>query len=191
MLSNGVENSFTYGGSFQLGRMDLTAQNNTFDGVAKPTNALIKSLVFDGQRNSAYGFVVYGVPAMTVTQSGVPTYVAPSSSYSITISYANTGVLPTFGVIYEYVPANETANLAADPGWVSMGKGVYTFNVGLLGLGASGSVQFSVTVNAKPTLITLTNEAVIEPDLFSNIVVAMNTISTRTTVSPNNIRWPS
>ncbi len=189
-LNNGVENSFTYGGGFHLGRMDLTAQGNTFNGVARPTNAAIKSVVFDGARNSAFGFVVYGVPTMTVTQSGVPSYVAPSNSYTITINYANAAALPTFGIISEYVPSNETANLALDPGWVSMGSGLYTYNLGLLGVGASGGVQFSVTVNAKPTLVTLTNEATIETDLFSGIVVAVNYISTTTTVSPNNVRWP-
>ncbi len=182
---------FTYGGGFHYGRMDLTAQNNTFDGIASPTSAFIKSLVFDGQRSSTpLGFVVYGVPSMTVSQTNVPSHVAPGAAYSITINYANTSLLPSFGVIYEVVPANETVNLAANPGWVSEGGGLYTFNLGLLNPGATGSVQFNVTVTTKPTVATLTTEAYITADLTSGVVLApASYVSIMTTVSPNNIRW--
>lgn len=193
-LPNGVETSFIYGGGYQLGRMDLTAQNNTFNSLAKPTNAQIKALVFDGNRNSGYGFVVYGEPTMSISQSGAPKYAAPGSSYAITINVANTGAMPAIGYVYEYVPANETADLAADPGWTKVGANVYAFNVGLLTAkgspGSSGSISFSVTVITKPTTVTLTNEALIEPDLTSGIVLGVSYISTTTTVNPNNIRWP-
>lgn len=193
-LPNGVETSFIYGGGYQLGRMDLTAQNNTFNSLAKPTNAQIKALVFDGNRNSGYGFVVYGEPTMSISQSGAPKYAAPGSTYAITTNVANTGAMPAMGYVYEYVPANETADLAADPGWTKVGANVYAFNVGLLTAngspGSTASIQFSVTVVARPTIATLTNEAIIEPDLTSGIVLGVSYVSTTTTVSPNNIRWP-
>jgi autotransporter-associated beta strand protein len=185
--TNSVENSFTYGTNFHYGRMDLTAQANTFNSVASPTNAAIKSLIFDGQRNSAYGFVVYGLPTMTVTQTNEPSYVAPNNSYDITINVADTSALPSFGMITEDVAANETVNLAANPGWVNAGGGLYTYNVALIGAGSTGSVEFDVTVIAKPTVVTLTTEAIIS---VTGIVVGpANFISTTTTVSPNNIRW--
>ena len=70
-----------------------------------------------------------------------------------------------------------------------MGNGVYAYNIGLLNPGAMGDVQFSATVISKPTLVTLTTEAVIESTLTSNLVLGTSFVSTTTTVSPNNIRW--
>ena len=90
-LANGVETSVHLRRRLQLGRMDLTAQNDTFNGAVNPTSSVVKKFVFDGQRDAADGFVVYGQPTLTVTQSGVPKYVAPGNSYTINVNFANTG----------------------------------------------------------------------------------------------------
>src|SRR5262249_23105810 len=66
----------------------------------------------------------------------------------------NTGTGATGVVLTETVPANTTADLAnSTPGWtLTRGNGgagsTYTFTVGALGAGVTGSVVFSVGLNA-------------------------------------------
>jgi len=84
----------------------------------------------------------------------------PGQVLPYTINYNNagslidgTGTSATGVVLTETVPANTTADLAnSTPGWtLASGSGAagstYTFAVGALNAGATGSVVFSVDVN--------------------------------------------
>ncbi len=182
-LTNEVETSFTYGGGPQLGRMDVTARNDTFNNVLNPTSAVIAQLVVDEHRQANLGFVVFGLPSLTISQTPVPQFVPPGAEFGIIISYANTGTTPTFGVIKEYLSADQTFNASANPGWVYQGNGLATFNLGLLAAGASGAITFVSTVVAQPPSATVSLTTDISFDISSGINLDAITVTTKTTAA--------
>src|SRR5205823_14187552 len=103
---------------------------------------------------------------------------APGGVLPYTINYTNagsitdgTGTNATGVVLTETVPANTAADLAnSTPGWtLKSGSGgaasTYTFAVGTLGAGVTGSVVFSVDVNSTiPAGTTSLTNTVTIPD---------------------------
>ena len=178
--ANGVETSFKYGNGLQLGRMDITARNNTFNGVVNPASATVQTYVFDEHRQSTLGFVLYGMPQLAISQSAPPALVAPGGSFIVTVHFANVGKQATFGVIREYLSSDEVFNAAANPGWVNQGKGVITFNVGLLSAGASGTIQFRVTLSPLPPTAVVYVTAGISDDGTIDANLGLSTVTTKT-----------
>jgi autotransporter-associated beta strand protein len=90
---------------------------------------------------------------------------APSQVLPYTINYENagsivgaTGVNASQVALTETVPANTAFNAAnSTSGWVHGTGSTYTFSVGSLAAGDTGSVVFAVTVNNSPTGLTLSN----------------------------------
>ncbi len=76
-LPNGVEQSFNYGAvGPQLGRMDVTAQNNTWNGNANLPLFQVEQLIEHDLDDSSLGFVTYG------NTSAPPPVVVGSVNYS-------------------------------------------------------------------------------------------------------------
>ncbi len=120
------------------------------------------------------------------TQVTLTNSATASGTISITPVGTGTGVNATGVVLTETVQANTTADLAnSTPGWtlVSGGGGagsVYTFSVGNLNAGVTGSVVFSVDLNASiPTGTTTVSNNVSITDSAADTASA-----TRTTPIP-------
>jgi hypothetical protein len=91
-LANGVEQSFNYGSAGpQLGRMDVTAQGDTWNGNASLPLFQIEQLVFHDIDDNSVGFVTYGnttAPAPVVV--GTVDY---SANFNLANPQAGTGTL--------------------------------------------------------------------------------------------------
>src|SRR5262249_44604752 len=87
-------------------------------------------------------------PDLVVTKSdgGVTGNAGGTGPY--TINYSNVGLGNSTGVVLtEFLPTGSTFNAAAStPGWTAVGTSQFTFAVGSVPAGASGSVVFAVTV---------------------------------------------
>jgi autotransporter-associated beta strand protein len=180
-LANGVETGFTYGGP-HFGRMDVTARNNTFNNLVNAPTATIQKLVFDSHRQTGLGYVVYGLPTLTISQTPPPPFVPPGSAYSVLITYTNTGVLPTFGALKIVLSAGQAFDASLNPGWVNQGNNVVTFDLGLLQPGATGVITFTASVIPLPPVSVLSLTTYITPDPFTNLNVG--TILAKTTTTP-------
>ena len=96
--------------------------------------------------------------------------VAPNGTVVYTLSYQNQGNLDATGVfITETIPSGATFDAAnSDPAWLETvpGSGIYVFSIGSLNAGASGSVDFAVTVSSPVVagLDALQNSATIDDD---------------------------
>ena len=101
-------------------------------------------------------FTTTARPDLVVTKSDGGANVDAGSSVAYMISYSNAGLADATGVVLtEFLPAGATFNAAGStPGWTAVGSSEYRYTVGSLPAGASGSVQFSVTV-ASPVAATL------------------------------------
>ena len=101
---------------------------NTADNTATATNPLT-------------AHVDLGV---TLTQDVTTT--APNGTITYTVHYSNTGNQTAAGVVLtEMLPAGTT--FQSPSGWTAGTGGLYTFNVGSLAAGASGTQTFVVSVN--------------------------------------------
>jgi uncharacterized repeat protein (TIGR01451 family) len=93
-----------------------------------------------------------GTPALSLTKSDGNISTTPGSTIPYVLAYTNSGNVPLTGVtLNETVPANTTFNAAASTAGWSCANGspagtVCTFTIGSLAVGASGSVNFAVTV---------------------------------------------
>ncbi|NLF72109.1 MAG: DUF11 domain-containing protein, partial [Candidatus Anammoximicrobium sp.] len=94
-------------------------------------------------------FDVAVVPDVIVTKSDADTTVSAGQTVQYVLSYENVGSGNATGVIItETVPANATFNAgASSSGWTG-GPSTYTYDVGILAPGATGSVTFAVTVDS-------------------------------------------
>lgn len=116
--------------------------------------AIVHTVAITGGRgNGAVRFLPPGLAAgLTVNKTG-PASAASGSNITYTINYANTGGAPATGVIIkDTVPAGTTFVSATGGG--TLGAGVVTWTIGTLAPGASGSVQFTVTINAPSGVIS-------------------------------------
>ncbi|HEY1377940.1 MAG TPA: DUF11 domain-containing protein, partial [Gemmataceae bacterium] len=86
-------------------------------------------------------------PDLVVTKSDGGATVDPGGTVTYTIDFANVGLAKSTGVVLtEFLPPGSTFNAAAStPGWTAIGSTAFTFAVGSLAPGASGSVVFAVT----------------------------------------------
>jgi uncharacterized repeat protein (TIGR01451 family) len=87
-------------------------------------------------------------PDLVVTKSDGGVTVNAGGTVAYTIDYSNIGLALSTGVVLtEFLPAGSTFNPAAStPGWTALGTTAFTFAVGSLTPGASGSVVFAVNV---------------------------------------------
>jgi uncharacterized repeat protein (TIGR01451 family) len=87
-------------------------------------------------------------PDLVVSKSDGGATVNAGGTVAYTINYSNAGLANSTGVVLtEFLPTGSTFNAAAStPGWTALGTGAFTFTVGSLPAGASGSVVFAVTV---------------------------------------------
>ena len=173
--------NLVYGGGPQLGRMDLTARNNIFDGVVNLANASIQKLVFDEREDHSLGFVLFGLPQLSVSQTKPPTYLAPGSSYGSTLHYANTDLSPSRAVIRVYLSSNMTLNLALNPGWVYQG-GCYIYDLGILPPGSSGTVHINPSVRIGPTSVPISVTVAIAFDPLNSINLSATTMKSATSL---------
>jgi uncharacterized repeat protein (TIGR01451 family) len=83
-----------------------------------------------------------------VTKSDGGVTVNAGGTVPYTITFSNAGLAPSTGVVLtEFLPTGSTFNAAAStPCWTAAGSGAFTFGVGSLAQGASGSVVFAVNV---------------------------------------------
>ena len=90
-------------------------------------------------------------PDLVIVKDDGNTVVAAGDSLIYTINYSNAGSQNATGVVItETLPTGATFDAAnSTAGWIETapGSGVYTFSVGALNVGASGSVAFAVTVD--------------------------------------------
>src|SRR5205085_10087440 len=83
------------------------------------------------------------------------------------VGYRNIGNQDTTGVVLtETLPTGTSFDPTANPGWADQGNGTFTFAVGNLAAGASGSATFvvSVTSPASAGRTQIVNTAVIADD---------------------------
>jgi uncharacterized repeat protein (TIGR01451 family) len=87
-------------------------------------------------------------PDLVVTKSDGGATVDANGTVAYSIDYSNVGLGDSTGVVLtEFLPPGSTFDAAAStPGWTAVGTTGFTFNVGSLSAGASGSVVFAVTV---------------------------------------------
>src|SRR5262249_30081070 len=87
-------------------------------------------------------------PDLVVTKSDGGATVGAGGTVAYTIDFANAGLAEATGVVLTAVlPVGSTFNAAAStPGWTAVGSTAFTFDVGSLTPGGSGSVVFAVTV---------------------------------------------
>ena len=115
------------------------APSATLDGQTVTTNVNVQS------------------PAdLALTKSDGGATVTPGGAIAYTLNYTNAGPDSASGVVLtETIPANTTFYSAGStPGWTCAGA-TCTFNVGVLGINASGSAVFAVTVsNPVPAGVT-------------------------------------
>ena len=113
---------------------------------------------------------VDAAPDLLISKDDGGISTTPGGTVIYTLSFSNIGSQDATGVVVsETLPANTSFNAASSSaGWneTSPGSGIYEFNVGALSSGASGSIDFAVTVNANvPAGFTLvTNSASITDD---------------------------
>lgn len=95
---------------------------------------------------------INAAPDLVVTKTDGDTSATPTGTVAYLISYSNQGTQDAVGTeLFETLPAGTTFDAAgSDAGWTetSAGSGVYRYLVGALATGASGTVTFSVTVDA-------------------------------------------
>jgi uncharacterized repeat protein (TIGR01451 family) len=91
-----------------------------------------------------------GAPDLVVTKSDGGATVNAGGTVAYTINYSNAGFANSTGVVLtEFLPVGSTFNAAAStPGWTAVGTTAFTFKVGSVPVGASGSVVFAVSVPA-------------------------------------------
>src|SRR6516225_8982846 len=89
-----------------------------------------------------------GAPDLVVTKSDGGATVNAGGTVAYTINYSNVGFASSTGVVLtEFLPTGSTFNAAqSTPGWTALGTTAFTFKVGSVPVGASGSVIFAVTV---------------------------------------------
>jgi autotransporter-associated beta strand protein len=105
---------------------------------------------------------------VSVTEGNVSAVAGQPLQY--TINYRNAGIMASGGtatgvnaasvVLTETVPANTSFNSAnSTPGWIHGSGSTYTFSVGSLAAGDTGSVVFAVSVNSplSPSIPTLSD----------------------------------
>jgi uncharacterized repeat protein (TIGR01451 family) len=87
-------------------------------------------------------------PDLVVTKSDGGVTVNPGGTVAYTIDFSNAGLALSTGVVLtEFLPVGSTFNAAAStPGWTALGTTAFTFAVGSLTPGGSGSVVFAVNV---------------------------------------------
>jgi uncharacterized repeat protein (TIGR01451 family) len=107
-------------------------------------------------------------PDLVVTKSDGGVTANPGGTVDYTINYSNVGLADSTGVVLtEFLPVGSTFNAAAStPGGGALGTTAFTFTVGSLPAGASGSVVFAVNVPVPVPagLTTLTNTVNIADD---------------------------
>ncbi|MEE8477416.1 MAG: GEVED domain-containing protein, partial [Gemmatimonadales bacterium] len=88
-------------------------------------------------------------PDLTLAKDDGEVAVLPGEVIVYMLHYANEGNRVATGVeITETLPANTLFDAAGSTaGWVNQGGGVYTFDVGALGVGVSGTADFAVRVD--------------------------------------------
>jgi uncharacterized repeat protein (TIGR01451 family) len=119
-------------------------------------------------------------PVLSISKTASPNPVTAGSTLTYTLTYANTGNEGATGVlITDVVPANTTF-VSATAGGTQSG-GVVTWNISILGAGASGSVQMAVRVNSPLPNGTLITNATYGID--SNETVASTGAAVTTSVS--------
>jgi uncharacterized repeat protein (TIGR01451 family) len=93
--------------------------------------------------------IVGGPVAILTISKTAPATVASGGSLTYTIDYSNDGTGDALAVVItDTVPAGTTFVSATDGG--TEAGGVVTWNIGTVAAGASGSVSFTVTVDAAP-----------------------------------------
>ncbi|MDM8529114.1 hypothetical protein QUF58_13020 [Anaerolineales bacterium HSG24] len=142
-------------------------------------------------------------PNLTLTKTDNNVSVEPGDTLVYTVNYGNSGPGIASGVlIQEVVPANSTFNATASlSGWDctdgAAAEEICRHNVGTLSSGASGVVQFAVTVNQNlPSSVTSIGNIATIIDSLGNVdsavkdtlVINNNTASTLTlTKTDNNV----
>jgi uncharacterized repeat protein (TIGR01451 family) len=123
-----------------------------------------------GNNTSGNTTPVAAFPDLSVVKSDQGATVAAGAVVVYTLTYSNTGTQGATGVVLsEALPPHTVfAAGSSTPGWVetSPGSGLYTFSVGNVPVGATGTVQFAVQVAASlPAGVeTIANTAVIADD---------------------------
>lgn len=99
---------------------------------------------------------ITGGPVASLTVSkAAPATVASGGSLTYTITYSNVGTGPAAAVVITDTVPTGTTFVSATAGG-TFAAGVVTWNIGTVAAGASGSVSFTVTVDAPPDS-TITN----------------------------------
>jgi uncharacterized repeat protein (TIGR01451 family) len=123
-------------------------------------------------------------PVLSLSLSDAPDPVVAGETLTYTFNYTNTGNEDTTGVLLtDTVPANTTFVSATGGGTES--GGVVTWNLGVLAVGASGSVQMVVQVDSP-----LPNGALISNDSYSivsNETAPVNGTPVSTTVASSPV----
>jgi uncharacterized repeat protein (TIGR01451 family) len=93
------------------------------------------------------GFLIsYETPTMSVVKSAEDV-VAPGDSIQYLISYENTGSVTAYNVIItDIFPSEYFTSVSATPTWDSKVDDVYTWDIGALATGNSGTIEVTATV---------------------------------------------
>jgi uncharacterized repeat protein (TIGR01451 family) len=145
LAGGGANGSATFAVTVDAGTAGGTVVSNTAtiadDGAngADPTPA----------NNTATDTTLVAAPDLQLTKTDGGSAVVPGGTVAYTLAYTNAGSSAVTGaVITETLPAGTTFNASAStPGWAAQGGGGYTFAVGAVAAGGSGSVTFAVTVS--------------------------------------------
>ena len=116
---------------------------------------------------------VIAAPDLVITKDDGGVTTTPGGTVIYTLSYSNVGSQDATGVVItENLPTNTTFDPAnSTSGWseTAPGSGIYEFNVGGLASGASGTVEFAVTVDTSvPAGFTLVQNTTTIADDGSN-----------------------
>jgi len=121
--------------------------------------------------------LVQSQPRLILTKTAAPSPVEAGKTLTYTLTYTNKGNVKATGVkITDAVPANTT--FASATGGGTLSGGVVTWNIGDLDINASGSVTFTVTVNAAVTdgtVITNSSYGMTSSEVIGDPVTAVTT----------------
>ncbi len=158
-----INNSYEY----SIGALNAEANGIlkfaiTLDEVAQPgvTSILTSFTISDDGANgvdptpsnnlSQVSIPFSDAPDLSLTKTGVAV-VSPGMAVQYTLTYSNTGFNTANNVIItETLPENTTFDAAmSDPGWAQIGAtNQYTFSIGSLAKGSSGSATFAIVINS-------------------------------------------